>query len=182
MDISFIVTLALTVLILLVPLWVRFSVFKNDDYSHELQNIATSAGIFCTFVGIAYGLWSFDVGNIDNAVPKLLAGMKFAFFTSIAGLASSLVLKGVEIFNRNKKAQQQQETSEDTMGDILQEIKIMNKNIIGEGDSSIVTQIQKMRTNIVDKQDELNHQFKNFAEEMAKNNIDALTEVIEKVM
>lgn len=46
-------------------------------------------GVLGTFIGITYGLLSFDSDNLDASVPQLLDGLKFAFVTSIAGMISS---------------------------------------------------------------------------------------------
>lgn len=46
-------------------------------------------GVLGTFIGITYGLLSFDSDNLDASVPQLLDGLKFAFVTSIAGMTSS---------------------------------------------------------------------------------------------
>ena len=160
--------------------------FSQRKDTHEFQNIATSIGIAATFLGILIGLWNFDVNNIEEAVPELLAGMKFAFLTSISGLVVALILKWRDIQqsaqDESDEPQNPEEENTAALQDILNELQTLNKNVNGEGDSSLVTQIMKMRTNIVDKQEELNKEFKNFAEEMTKSNIDALTEAIEKVM
>jgi hypothetical protein len=66
---------------------------KKWYHTHLLDSIPslfTTLGIFGTFVGIAYGLWKFDVKNIDGSIPQLLDGLKTAFFTSIFGIFFSV--------------------------------------------------------------------------------------------
>lgn len=58
-----------------------------------LASTVVSLGLLGTFGGIFWGLLEFDVNQIENALPQLLEGLKTAFLTSIAGMASSLILK-----------------------------------------------------------------------------------------
>lgn len=61
--------------------------------------LLTTIGLFGTFVGIAVGLGSFDVNAVDHSLPQLLMGMKLAFWTSILGMACSLVYKIIQTFS-----------------------------------------------------------------------------------
>ena len=51
-----------------------------------------------------------------------------------------------------------------------------------ESDSSLLTQVQKLRTGLKDGQDELIKEFRQFAQTMAENNSKALIEALEKVI
>lgn len=58
-----------------------------------IPSLLTSLGILGTFVGLMQGLTNLDLGNAANtisSIPTLLTGMKFAFATSVAGIACSL--------------------------------------------------------------------------------------------
>ncbi|WP_011608607.1 MotA/TolQ/ExbB proton channel family protein [Histophilus somni] len=55
--------------------------------------LLTSVGILGTFTGIVAGLLNFDIHQIDNSISSLLEGMKTAFFTSVIGVALSILLK-----------------------------------------------------------------------------------------
>lgn len=61
--------------------------------------LLTTIGLFGTFVGIAIGLGSFDVNAVDSSLPQLLMGMKLAFWTSILGMACSIVYKIIQAFS-----------------------------------------------------------------------------------
>ena len=52
----------------------------------------------------------------------------------------------------------------------------------GDGESTVLTQLQKLRTTFSDKQDDLLQAFKEFATQMADNNTKALIEALEAVM
>ncbi len=63
---------------------------------------AITYGVFFTFLGIAWGLWSFDTGNISHSINDFLRGMQTTFFTSIIGtffawIISRFVQNDVEI-------------------------------------------------------------------------------------
>ena len=58
----------------------------------------------------------------------------------------------------------------------------IEKSLCGEGDTTLLTQIQKLRTLISDKQDDLINEFRSFAKTMAENNSKALIEALTQVM
>ncbi len=58
----------------------------------DFKSIIMSTGVLGTFVGIFVGLQDFDVSNVENSVPSLLAGLKTAFYTSILGMALAILL------------------------------------------------------------------------------------------
>jgi hypothetical protein len=151
----------------------------------ESQMVATTLGILGTFIGIVYGLLHFDTGNIDDAVPLLLDGLKFAFVTSIAGMGVSLVFglfPKTFGFTSSEEETNKNKSESELLAEVLAEIKTLNASIAGDNDTTLITQIQKMRTSIVDKQDELKKAFDEFATQMAKNNIEQLIEAINQVM
>ena len=174
--------------------------FKRKHDISTLSGLTTTLGIFGTFLGIFFGLIGFDVNNITASVPQLLGGLKTAFLTSIAGMFAGLVLKefpsfyGIEIDNSN---QSQEVATVETMVKYLasieknqleifqkenQQLVNIEKALTGEGETTLITQIQKLRTTLIDKQDEMLKAFNGFARDMAENNskslIDALTQVM----
>lgn len=59
-----------------------------------IPGLLTSLGILGTFMGLMQGLTSVDFTNAEGtiqSIPQLLSGMRFAFATSVAGIACSLV-------------------------------------------------------------------------------------------
>lgn len=61
----------------------------------QLPSLISTLGVLGTFVGITIGLLFFDTDDLDNSIPKLLSGLKTAFFTSLAGMFGSLLLSRV---------------------------------------------------------------------------------------
>lgn len=59
-----------------------------------VPDVMTSMGILGTFVGLVWGMKSFDTSSFDvmtNSVSSLVEGIKVAFLTSIYGLVMSIV-------------------------------------------------------------------------------------------
>lgn len=57
-----------------------------------IPSAISTLGVLGTFLGITFGLLLFDSNNLTQSIPKLLDGLKTAFFTSIAGMVGSLIL------------------------------------------------------------------------------------------
>jgi chromosome segregation ATPase len=81
----------------------------------------------------------------------------------------------------------------DTLANLLQELlqqsktqndnlSALQKSIAGNEDGTLLTQMQKLRTSVADKQDKLIESFDSFAEKMAKNNSEALIDALKEVI
>ena len=160
----------------------------DPSFVATAPTIVTSIGIFGTFVGIFAGLLDFDVKDIDKSVPPLLEGLKIAFVTSILGLASATLLKLAQFVMPGR--QLAEGVGPDQIHNVLSEIRDDQKSsfaelrgaISGEGDSSVVTQVQKLRTTVSDGQAEFIREFRQFAEKMAEDGSKALIEALENVI
>ena len=155
---------------------------KRIQTLNTIANTVVSLGILGTFTGIFLGLINFDVTNISASVPQLLTGLKTAFLTSIAGLISSLILKsypqvyGIQIPKSDSK---KDEANIETMINLLSRIE---KSIAGEGETTLVTQVQKLRTSNADRLDKLDKSFNDFAEKMVADSTQSLIEALTQVM
>ena len=58
----------------------------------QIPSALSTLGVLGTFIGITIGLCNFDTTNLDESIPLLLSGLKTAFFTSIAGMGTSMYL------------------------------------------------------------------------------------------
>ena len=65
---------------------------ENKRWIDQYPSIVSTLGVLGTFFGITMGLLSFDTLDLDSSIPKLLDGLKTAFFTSLAGMIGSLFL------------------------------------------------------------------------------------------
>ena len=182
------------------------------------KDVLTMLWVFGTFLWIVSWLYLLDSSDIPNSVPYLIDWLKTAFITSIAWLFWSIILIYLEKKDDNKWTDDilldisnqlsdfiwDKNESNKNLLDIKNELLNLNKNIWWEWESSLLTQVQKLRTTFLDKQDELNetikvwnnniidswnknhekfqNSFDEFASKMADQNINALTEAIEKVM
>jgi DNA anti-recombination protein RmuC len=155
---------------------------KRIQTLNTIANTVVSLGILGTFTGIFLGLINFDVTNISASVPQLLTGLKTAFLTSIAGLISSLILKsfpqvyGIQIPKSDSK---KDEANIETMINLLSRIE---KSIAGEGETTLVTQVQKLRTSNADRLDKIDKSFNDFAEKMVADSTQSLIEALTQVM
>ena len=100
---GFAVSIALMIIILVIAAYGYFyikSQKKNDkllDHRGIIEmwpSLVSTLGVLGTFAGITMGLYYFDTNDLTNSIPLLLSGLKTAFFTSLAGMAGSLVLSG----------------------------------------------------------------------------------------
>lgn len=64
-------------------------------HTNTAASILTVFGVLGTFIGIYIGLQGFGTENLQNSIRELLDGLKLAFRTSIVGIASALLLKGI---------------------------------------------------------------------------------------
>jgi gas vesicle protein len=161
--------------------------------------ILTSIGVLGTFLGIFLGLLDFDVNRIDKSVPTLLSGLKVAFATSILGMFFAIIFKLFQ--SLSPKKEQSSNIGADEIHKVLIEMRDgesfaleqIRKAISDESDSSLVTQMQKLRASLGDGQGELKEaitggfnnlgvQFADFAETMAENNTKALVDALESVI
>ena len=157
---------------------------RRQTVLRTIPPLLLSAGIFGTFFGIFYGLLQFDTNELDASIYTLLGGLKIAFFTSIVGMAYSLLFRFVALLSSLLNSMRAKAVKEEGVNaeDLLLKLSEIKDSISGEQDSSLFTQIQKLRTDTTDNLKELNSSFKEFAKEMSENNTKALIEAIEQVM
>ncbi|WP_367279518.1 hypothetical protein [Helicobacter sp. UBA3407] len=117
--------------------------------------LLTSLGILGTFIGISIGLATFNPSDIDSSIANLLAGMKTAFYTSLAGMASSILYQSIKKtkFIHKSTPSAAATTQENILPllaqqvNALQEIITLNKT----QESALVAQIKLLETDISTK-------------------------------
>ncbi len=80
--------ITLTISIMILALFIQSMKNRGRSFKNEI----VSLGILGTFIGIAIGLYHFDVTNIKESMPQLLEGLKTAFVTSGMGIFFSILL------------------------------------------------------------------------------------------
>ena len=180
----------------------------------EPQAIA-SLGVLFTFIGISYGLIEFNSADIESSVPVLLGGMRTAFITSVIGMIWSMCLKykqnnkekeyyqqKVKVDNdatigqlisylqsQDEKIAEKESSAKQYQENLLTAIQEINKSLVCDGDASVITQIQLIKSKIQDGFESRNSQskqeheilikeFQKFAETMAENNSKAFIEAL----
>ncbi|MEQ8247669.1 MAG: hypothetical protein RID42_08295 [Alphaproteobacteria bacterium] len=183
----------LLALLVLLPRLARLGV--SAKFAAMTPNSLATLGVLGTFTGILIGLLDFDVARIDDSVPQLLAGLKTAFTTSIVGIFGAILFRLIRTIIPNVDSSEgvtpgdihaalvdirdDGRASSARTSDLLTELR---KSISSDGDSSLLTQVQKLRTTVQDGQGELIREFRDFAKHMVENNQKAIIEALEQVI
>ena len=177
----------ISLFILFLPLILRNRFSKN-----QLGGLALAAGITGTFFGIFLGLWEFDTNDIEGSVPNLLNGLKTAFMTSLAGLLANLIVKIFPRFYLIEETIDSDDIGEELVKSmnsmaeenkkISSEISSLSKAISSDKDTSLVTQLQKIRTTNSDGFEEMKKSFNEFAEKVVADNTQSLIDALTGVM
>jgi methyl-accepting chemotaxis protein len=136
-------------------------------------NTLTSIGIFFTFLGILISLSNFDVSDINQSIPRLLDGLKLAFFSSVVGLGASVGFRFAQAFVSREGS-----VGEVGALEIHDQLKDLNMNtlavrdaLVGDGEASLSTQFGKLRND-----------FRDFADKMKEDGTEALVKALEEVI
>ena len=122
--------------------------WKNEGwYTHTntVASILTVIGVFGTFLGIFIGLQSFNIDKIDASIPDLLKGLRFAFLTSLVGIGSAILLKGVVSPLFQRKDRHPSEAERERFFEVL-------KGIETSGESNLLAQLKTL-TKTVEKEE-----------------------------
>lgn len=160
---------------------VHFYTF-SDRTVHDGPSIFTTAGIFFTFVGIAQGLYDFDAKNIEDSIPILLEGLKTAFIASVFGVGVALSIKLRFVFFGASRAGSEGVDEDATVGDLVYQLAEVQKALVGDDDSTVLSQLKLSRQDTNDKLDQLNKSQREFLANAAENNSRALIAALEQVI
>lgn len=115
--------LSFQIVVLLVVIGVLWRSKGWYAHTNTAASILTIVGVLGTFIGIFIGLQKFnpDPSKIQGSIEVLLNGLKIAFGTSIFGIASALLLKGlisplVQNFQKDRNDNPRQETIDEFVG------------------------------------------------------------------
>ena len=173
----------------------------------QVPTLFTMMGICLTFIGIVYSLALFDQNDIDASIGELISGLYLAFGSSILGVGFAIAYRSLLIRKKNKEAEADADETKDLQdimiglsknidsiahssdssvklqNELNNEMKEVAKSICGEADSSLFTQLQKVRISISDldsnnikSHDRLYDAYERYAEKMAEYNAKALAE------
>lgn len=127
----------------LVYLWVAGR--RDPRFRGHASAVMTSVGILGTFVGIFLALLplDFSAGQMNASIQALLDGMRLAFVTSVLGLASSIGFRLYEKWRPSPEPKGAPLPPEQTA--VLERLDAIHRAIGGDGDTSLLTQLQKLR-------------------------------------
>ncbi|MFT7033774.1 MAG: hypothetical protein ACJA2S_002282 [Cyclobacteriaceae bacterium] len=173
---QFQISIVVALLILIFPYFFRRKLEKS-----QVAGIVLSLGITGTFVGVFIGLYNFDESDLTSSVPLLLAGLKTAFITSIAGLIANILLKLVpSIYGYEKEINDDE--ANNVGRDLTAAIQQLTFSVSGDGETTLITQLQKLRTTNHDGFTQMHDSFEDFAEKMVADSTQSLIDSLTKVM
>lgn len=132
-----------------------FHVRYKDQTITYGPTILTTTGIFATFLGIALGLAEFDSASIQNSVPALLDGLKTAFWASVFGVGGALSIKFRHLLLGSPASSGSGVDGEITPEDLAAILKGIQQALVGNDDSTIVSQLKLSRQDANDRLDAL---------------------------
>ena len=168
--------------------------------------LLTTVGILGTFTGVVFGLWDFDVNNIDQSIPSLLEGLKTAFITSVLGMAFSVLFKIWDVMapaSSSLEAVPEEITPRMVYEQLTRQsvgIEEVSESISGDDEATLVGQLKLLRADARDhasnhaKQMESNKeefqdfridlqiQLESFAEMLSKSATEQVIEALKNVI
>ena len=141
------------------------------------SSLMVSVGISGTFLGIFVALYPLDFGPnaINESIQHLLRGMTTAFVTSLMGLAGAVLNRFVWSLNFRKPPVSQEHK------DISGKLEDIKNAIAGDGDSSLVTQMQKLREENREGFKKLDGKMEGLAEAIKGELVKSLEDLIKEI-
>ena len=123
---------------------------KNKGWSahtNTAASILTIVGVLGTFIGIYIGLQKFNPNPnaLQGSIEVLLNGLKIAFGTSIVGIVSALLLKG--IISPLVQTLQKQE-DQDPIEEAINKFVLAFKNVETSGENNLASKLETLTTTI----------------------------------
>ena len=148
----------LTTTIIITAILILFSLSISKKSIRNYKNEIVSLGVLGTFIGIAMGLYHFDVTNIKDSMPYLLNGLKTAFITSGVGIFFSVIISIYKPVQSKKS---------ETLNVLEMVVKEFNKNLttqfgdnfkqLNESVKAMVTWQDNYKDQIIKSEDSLNN-------------------------
>ena len=138
---------------------------KNKGWSahtNTAASILTIVGVLGTFIGIYIGLQDFNPKELQGSIEVLLNGLKIAFGTSIVGIASALLLKGIiSPLVQTLQKQEDQDPIEEAINKFVLAFKNAFKNVETSGENNIASKLETLTTTIERKLETLTNTVSN---------------------
>ena len=125
--------------------------WQKGWYTHTntAASILTMVGVFGTFIGIYIGLQEFNPKELQGSIETLLNALKLAFLTSIVGIGSALLLKGI-ISPLAQRSQQNssEDPEQETIGRFVNVLTEALESVETTGDSNLSSKLETLTTDI----------------------------------
>ncbi len=146
------------------------SKFKSLDFKTAIVSI----GLFGTFFGVLVGLYGFDTKAIDQSVPKLLEGLKFAFAISVLGMFLSITLSILDKFFGGI----------DDNADILKSIdrKLGGLTATLQSPTELVKQFSEMRIFLKNHLEKINNSLDQALSQLAKGATQEVVQALDRII
>ena len=133
------------IVVLFVVLSVLWRTKGWSTHTNTAASILTIVGVLGTFIGIYIGLQGFSTDDLQNSIKDLLDGLKLAFGTSIVGIASALLLKGiisplVQTFEKRGER--------DPLEEAIEKFVLALKDVETSGESHLSTKLEELTKTI----------------------------------
>ena len=138
-----------------------FFISMKKNTKRNFKNEIVSLGVLGTFLGIAIGLFHFDVSDVKTSLPLLLEGLKTAFITSGVGIFFSIIISINRPFKQNNS---------EVLGALENIVRDFNHNLtvqfgdnfkqLNEAVSKMILWQDNYKTQIIDNEQSLNNTLK----------------------
>lgn len=176
MSISVYTTVAICAVIVL--LFLVFLIRWNEKSVTQGPALLTMLGIGGTFFGIAMGLLAFRSTDVQGSIPGLIDGIRTAVWASFAGVVCAIGLKLRCAFDTKLDSA---EVAVDN-DPVALEIRNLRKALIGDDESSVVTQMKLGRLETNQRLDAIARSQDEFMKKMAEMSSKALVEALREVI
>jgi methyl-accepting chemotaxis protein len=146
---------------------------SNFYIVESIPSVFVTLGLFGTFLGITYGLLTFDTspGNVSESIDPLIEGISTAMLTSITGIFLSLVSSKFIKVKMKSGVIREPESPE------LLQLQLLNKHI---------KELKEARTDafaesIKNALHDFNELFSNLIEDLVKQNFEELNKTINEL-
>ena len=145
-------------LVIVACIVILFIMSIKKTAKRNFKNEIVSLGVLGTFLGIALGLFYFDVTDIKTSLPLLLEGLKTAFITSGVGIFFSIIISINRPFKQNNS---------EVLGALEGIVREFNHNLtaqfgdnfkqLNEAVAKMIIWQENYKTQIVENEESLDH-------------------------
>lgn len=158
---------------------------KEFRESHGTE-IVTTLGILGTFIGISISLYELGSSkDVISSLPTFISGLKFAFIASTVGVLSAVILRVIQYFSHSQKENENSTANQNSNNnnlEILNELKNLNRGLVGSEEGTLLTQLKLQRQEFNDQLTKLRSSFNDFATHMVENNQKAFIEALKQAI